>query len=145
MNRDKQEKMKGAFMDTLRQIAESQPFARLLDITIVQASNEKVIGELKVREALCTAGGTLHGGVMMSFADILGATGAWFAMPEGAKGTTTIDSNTSMMSSPAAGSLITGISTPVKNGRRLSIWQTELMDETGRKVAITRQTQLVLT
>ena len=131
-------------MQDLQQIAEAQPFARTLGVKIIEASAEKVVGELQVREQICTSTGTLHGGAMMSFADILGATGAWFALPEGAKGTTTIDSNTSMLSSPALGSTVTGISQPIKNGKRLAIWQTELTDQTGRKVAVIRQTQLVL-
>lgn len=131
-------------MDNLQQIAQAQPYARLLGIKILEASDQRVVGELVVREDLCTSNGTLHGGAMMSFADVLGATGAWLALPEGAEGTTTIDSNTSMLSGPKTGSVITGVSTPIKNGRRLAIWQTELTDQTGKKVAIIRQTQLVL-
>ena len=132
-------------MSDLKQIAEAQPYARLLGVKIIEASAERVVGELEVRAEICTSTGTLHGGAMMSFADVLGATGAWFALPEGAKGTTTVDSNTSMMSSPAAGAVVTGVSTPIKNGRRLAIWQTELTDQNGKKVAVVRQTQLVLT
>ncbi|MEM8615567.1 MAG: PaaI family thioesterase [Pseudomonadota bacterium] len=131
-------------MDSLTKIAEAQPYARLLGVKIIEASAERVVGELLVRNDLCTSTGTLHGGVMMGFCDILGATGAWFALPDGANGTTTVESNTSMMSSPKDGTLITGISTPIKIGRRLSIWQTEVTDPDGRKVCLVRQTQLVL-
>ena len=111
-------------MDPLAQIAEAQPYSKLLGIKLLEASKDKVVGELFVREELCTAGGTMHGGCMMSFCDVLGATGAWLAIPDGAKGTTTIDSNTSFLSGPPAGTLVTGVSTPVRIGRRLSVWQT---------------------
>ena len=80
----------------------------------------------------------------MSFCDVLGATGAWLAIPEGANGTTTIDSNTSFLSGPPAGTLVTGVSTPVRIGRRLSVWQTEVTDPNGKKVCLVTQTQLVL-
>lgn len=128
----------------LANIAEAQPYARLLGVKLVEASAERVVGELFIKDELCTSTGTLHGGVMMGFCDILGATGAWLALPEGANGTTTIESNTSMMSGPKAGLLITGVSTPIKVGRRLSIWQTEVTDSGGKQVCLVRQTQLVL-
>lgn len=131
-------------MDPLARIAEAQPYAKLLGVKLLEASKERVVGELLVREELCTAGGTMHGGCMMSFCDILGATGAWLAIPEGAKGTTTIDSNTSFLSGPPAGTLVTGVSTPVRIGRRLSVWQTEVTDPHGKKVCLVTQTQLVL-
>lgn len=132
-------------MDPLAQIAEAQPYARLLGLKLLEASKDKVVGELLVREDLCTAGGTMHGGCMMSFCDVLGATGAWLAIPEGAKGTTTIDSNTSFLSGPPAGTLVTGVSRPVRIGRRLSVWQTLVTDPDGKKVCLVTQTQLVLT
>ena len=132
-------------MDPLAQIAEAQPYSRLLGVKLLEASKERVVGELLIREDLCTAGGTMHGGCMMSFCDILGATGAWLAIPEGAKGTTTIDSNTSFLSGPPAGTLVTGVATPVRIGRRLSVWQTEVTDPNGKKVCLVTQTQLVLT
>ena len=131
-------------MDPLVQIAEAQPYAKLLGIKILEASKEKVVGELRVRDDLCTAGGTMHGGAMMSFCDVLGATGAWLAIPEGAKGTTTIESNTAFLSGPDAGSVVTGVSTPVRIGRRVSVWQTEVTDQNGKKVCLVTQTQLVL-
>ena len=131
-------------MDPLVQIAEAQPYSKLLGIKILEASKERVVGELLIREELCTSGGTMHGGCMMSFCDVLGATGAWLAIPEGANGTTTIDSNTSFLSGPPAGTLVTGVSTPVRIGRRLSVWQTEVTDPNGKKVCLVTQTQLVL-
>ena len=133
-----------ARMDPLAQIAESQPYSKLLGIKLLEATKDKVVGELLIREDLCTAGGTMHGGCMMSFCDVLGATGAWLAIPEGAKGTTTIDSNTSFLSGPPAGTLVTGVSLPVRIGRRLSVWQTEVTDPAGKKVCLVTQTQLVL-
>lgn len=131
-------------MDPLAQIAEAQPYSNLLGIKLLEATKEKVVGELLVRDELCTAGGTMHGGCMMSFCDVLGATGAWLAIPDGANGTTTIESNTAFLSGPRAGTLVTGVSTPIRIGRRLSVWQTEVTDPNGKKVCLVTQTQLVL-
>ncbi len=131
-------------MNDLARLSEAQPFARLLGIKILEASAERVEGELLIREELCTTSGTMHGGCMMSFCDVLGATGAWFSLPEGAKGTTTIESNTAFLSGPPAGTLVTGVSTPVRNGKRLAVWQTVVTDPEGKKVCLVTQTQLVL-
>jgi 1,4-dihydroxy-2-naphthoyl-CoA hydrolase len=131
-------------MNHIDTIMAAQPFAGFLGMKITEASKERVVGELVVREELCTTGGTMHGGVMMGFCDVLGGSGAWIALPEGANGTTTVDSNTSFLSAPKVGVHITGVCTPVRIGRRVSVWQTDVTDETGKKVCLVTQTQLVL-
>jgi uncharacterized protein (TIGR00369 family) len=62
---------------------------------------------------LCTAGGTLHGGAIMAFADSLGAIGASSSLPEGAAGTTTLESKTNFLGGAKAGTTVTGEATPV--------------------------------
>src|SRR5262249_7574934 len=78
-------------------IADMMPFAKLMGVTILEASAERVIGEIAVREELCTTGRILHGGAAMAFADTLGGVGAFLALPEGAKATTTIGSETTFL------------------------------------------------
>jgi uncharacterized protein (TIGR00369 family) len=65
-------------------------------------------------------------------------------LPEGAGGTTTVESKTNFLSAAPAGQRVTGVATPVSLGRRLSVWQTEIVREDGRKVALVTQTQMVL-
>ena len=67
-------------------------FSDLIGLTLVQAEPDRVVATLRVRPDLCTAGGILHGGAIMAFADALGAIGAFLTLPQGAKGTTTIES-----------------------------------------------------
>lgn len=47
------------------------PFADLLGIRIVDASPDKVTGELIVRDDLCTIPAVLHGGAAMALADTM--------------------------------------------------------------------------
>ena len=89
-------------------------------------------------------GGILHGGAIMAFADTLGAIGAFLNLPEGAQGTTTIESKTNFLSPAKEGSLVKAETTPVNIGRRLSVWQTRISREDGKAVALVTQTQLVL-
>jgi len=125
-------------------LADSMPFSRLMGVEIISASKDEIKGEIQVRDDLCTTGSIMHGGAIMAFADALGAIGAFMSLPETAKGTTTIESKTNFLGVAPLGRKIVGITTPVKTGARLSVWQTDMRLEDGRKVAIVTQTQLVL-
>ena len=120
------------------------PFAQNLGIEIVEASATRVVGKLLVRPELCTTGGTLHGGAVMSFADSLGAIGAFLSLPEGAKTTTTLESKTNFLSAAKAGTTVTGEATPVHSGKRTGVWQTKITGEDGKAIALVIQTQMVL-
>ena len=58
------------------------PFARSLGMRIDEADADHAVGRLPWREELCTSGGILHGGALMSFADTLGAGVTFFGLPE---------------------------------------------------------------
>lgn len=124
--------------------ANAMPFSKLMGVEITQVSPEMVEGTLLVREDLCTVGGNIHGGAIMAFADALGAVGAVTALPDGAGGTTTIESKTNFLSAAKQGTVITGRTSPLSVGRRLSVWQTEIFRDDGKRVAVVTQTQLVL-
>src|SRR5947207_7959955 len=90
-------------IDTLARInQEMLPFAELLGITFVEASPDKIVAEMTVRDDLCTRPAVLHGGAIMAFADTLGAAGTIVNLPEGA-GTTTIESKTNFVSPAPVG------------------------------------------
>ena len=80
----------------------------------------------------------------MAFADSLGAIGAFLTLPDGAGGTTTIESTTKFLGAAPAGSKLIGETEPVKVGRKVSVWQTRIRTEEGRDVALVTQTQLTL-
>jgi uncharacterized protein (TIGR00369 family) len=120
------------------------PFAKTMGIEIVEASPERVVGKLLVRPELCTTGGTLHGGAAMALADSLGAIGAYLSLPEGAKGTTTLESKTNFLGAAKAGTMVSAEATPVHSGKRTGVWQTKITAEDGKAVALVIQTQLVL-
>lgn len=131
-------------MDGLERLKQSPlPFAELLGIRFLSASAERVTAELLVRDDLCTRPAVLHGGAIMAFADTLGAAATILNLAEGA-GTTTIESKTNFLSSVRAGAKVIGESTPVHRGRRTMVWQTRVISEEGRLVALVTQTQMVL-
>ena len=131
-------------MDPLVRINETRlPFAELLGIEFVDASPDKIVAEMTVRDDLCTVPAVLHGGAVMAFADTLGAVGTILNLPQGA-GTTTIESKTNFVAPAPVGTRVIGEATPIHRGRRTMIWQTRIATREGRLVALVTQTQLVL-
>lgn len=124
--------------------ADTMPFAKLMGVVITEASAERVIGELVVRDDLCTAGGIMHGGAIMAFADSLGGVAGFLALPAGALGTTTIESKTNFLGAAKVGVTVRAETTPVHRGKRSSVWQTRLTTADGKPVALVLQTQMAL-
>jgi uncharacterized protein (TIGR00369 family) len=118
-------------------------FPELLGIRFVEATPERVIAELTVRDELCTVPGIMHGGALMAFADTLGAAGTVMNLPPGA-GTTTIESKTNFFAAAPTGAVVRGASTPLHRGRRTMVWQTTVTLPDGKLVAMITQTQMVL-
>jgi len=125
-------------------LADTMPFSKLMGVQVTEASAERVVGELLVRDDLCTAGGILHGGAAMAFADALGAVGASLALPEGAIGTTTLESKTNFLGAAKAGVTVRGETTAIHRGKQTSVWQTKISTIEGKPVALVTQTQMVL-
>ncbi|ODT84303.1 MULTISPECIES: PaaI family thioesterase [unclassified Phenylobacterium] len=119
------------------------PFSDLMGVEIVERDKTRVVGRLTVREDLCTAGGILHGGAFMAFADALGAIGGFLNLPPGAR-TTTLESKTNFLGSAKVGTTVTGEAAPLHIGRRSSVWQTRITNEDGKLLALVLQTQMTV-
>jgi 1,4-dihydroxy-2-naphthoyl-CoA hydrolase len=115
----------------------------LLGIRFVEATTDRLVAELLIRSDLTTVGGRLHGGTIMALADTVGATATFLNLPPGAA-TTTIESKTNFFAAGTAG-VVRAEATPLHRGRRTQVWQTRVSDASGRLLAVTIQTQMVLT
>lgn len=121
------------------------PFAKLMGVRFVSISKDEVVAELLVRPDLCTAPmPILHGGAAMALADTAGAVATFLNLPEGAKGTTAIESKTNCLSPVQSRSLVRAATTPVHRGGKTQVWQTRITREDGMLVALVTQTQMVL-
>ncbi len=124
--------------------ADMMPFSKLMGVIVTEATPDIVKGEMEVRPDLCTAGGILHGGAAMAFADALGGIGAYLTLPPGATGTTTIESKTNFLAAAKAGVKVYGEAMPVSLGQKISVWQTSIRREDGKQIALVTQSQFVL-
>ena len=119
------------------------PFTKTLGISVMTYTAEEVRARLAWDARLCTAGGVLHGGVLMSLADSTGAACAFLNLPAGASGTTTVESKTNFLRAVREGH-VDGRSRPLHVGRTLLVIETDLLDDRSRLVARVMQSQLVL-
>jgi len=118
-------------------------FPEVLRMRFVEASPERVVAELTVRDDLCTVPGIMHGGAIMAFADTLGGTATALNLPPGA-GTSTIESKTNFFAPARTGETVRGECTPLHRGKRTMVWQTRVTGPDGRLLALVTQTQMVL-
>jgi 1,4-dihydroxy-2-naphthoyl-CoA hydrolase len=119
------------------------PLAATLGLRVAEASAQEVRLELDWREELSTAGGVLHGGALMALADTAGAVCAYLNLPEGAAGTTTVESKTNLLAAVRGGT-VAASATPLHVGSSLIVVETALRRDDDRLAAKTIQTQAVL-
>lgn len=129
-------------MEPSQDLVALMPYAVGLGIHLDQASADHVVGSMPWRADLCTAGGILHGGALMSLADSVGALCAFLNLPTGAN-TSTIESKTNFLRGVRQGKA-TASARPVHVGGSTIVVQTEIRDDQERLVALVTQTQVVL-
>ncbi len=119
------------------------PFTATLGITQISATRQEIKARLDWSESLCTTGGAMHGGALMALADSTGGLCAFLNLPNGATGTTTIESKTNFLRGVSTG-WVEATSCPLHVGRTVVVVETNLTDSAGRLVARVTQTQLVM-
>jgi uncharacterized protein (TIGR00369 family) len=121
----------------------TMPFAAAIGMELIHTRADEVRGRLAWSPDLCTAAGILHGGVLMSLGDTVGAVCAFLNLPQGAT-TGTLESKTNFFRAVREGT-VDAIAHPLHVGRSSIVVQTDLLDAAGRRVAQVTQTQAVLT
>jgi uncharacterized protein (TIGR00369 family) len=124
-------------------IRTAMPLCAALGMRATAADPAEVRVEIDWAPELCTTGDVLHGGVVMALADSAGATCAYLNLPDGAVGTTTIESKTNFLGAVRAGTA-TAAATPLHVGGATIVIETVVSDDRGRAVAKVTQTQMVL-
>jgi uncharacterized protein (TIGR00369 family) len=121
----------------------SMPFAVAAGVEIESATRDEVRGGLDWSPDRCTIGGALHGGVLMTLADSLGAVCAFLNLPDGAV-TSTIESKTNFFRGVREGR-VEATATPLHVGHSTIVVQTDVRDAAGKRAALVTQTQAVIT
>ena len=120
----------------------NHPVAKFLGVRIVSATRKRVIAEMQITPAHINRSGRVGGGLIMAFADIVGARGTHANLRAGAR-TTTIESKTNFFAS-GTGPVMIAVSIPLHIGRTTMVWQTTISNADKKQVAIVTQTQIVI-
>jgi uncharacterized protein (TIGR00369 family) len=122
---------------------QAMPCTAVLGIEHVSNSKTESRARIAWDPSRCTTAGVLHGGLLMALADSVGATVAFLNLPEGAAGTTTIESKTNFLRGVREG-WVEAVARPLHVGRTTIVVDTELRDANGKLIARVTQTQAVL-
>ena len=113
-----------------------------LGIVITEAGDDYVRGTMPVDERTIQPLGLLHGGATAALIETLGSVaGAWAVDEE--HYCVGVEINANHIRSARSGT-VTGTATAVNAGRRIQVWQVEVVDEAGRLVSTGRLTLAVL-
>jgi 1,4-dihydroxy-2-naphthoyl-CoA hydrolase len=109
-----------------------------LGIRQLEASPDLVVLEMNVGPAVHQPMGLLHGGASAVIAESAASIGAYLNCEEGqfAVGT---DLNISHLRARRTGT-VKATATPIRKGRSVHVWNIEMTDENGGKVAVARCT-----
>jgi len=115
----------------------------LIGIDVEEIETGRVRMRLRLRDELLAPNGYLHAGTVVALADSSCGYGCIASLPEGATGFTTIELKTNFLGTALEGTLSCE-STLVHGGRTTQVWDATVTDETGKKLALFRCTQLLL-
>lgn len=128
--------------ETTELIHQTMPLCRTLGVVARAFEPEEVRLSIDWSPELCTSNGVLHGGVLMALADSAGAGIAVLNLPDGATGTSTIESKTNFLGAVTEGT-VEAVARPLHRGGTTIVVETEIrLGE--RLVAKVTQTQAVL-
>lgn len=109
------------------------PFDDLMGTVVVESGPDRVVASLTVTENLHQPGGIVHGGVYCTLVETVTSLGAnaWLGDRGVAVGTS---NHTDFLRATRSGTLHT-VGTPLQRGRTLQLWQADITDEHGNRVA----------
>lgn len=109
-----------------------------LGIEVQEVSSQRIVATMPVA-GNTQPYGLLHGGASVALAETLGSIGSGLhAYPNAAA--VGVDINATHHRGPRAGSVVTGVATPVHLGRTMATYDVVITDERGKRVCTARIT-----
>jgi len=96
-----------------------------LGIELVEITDERVRGRMRVDRRHLHPMGYVHGGAWVAFADTVAAWGTLRHLPEG-RGFTTVELKINVLASAGEGDELTATGEPLHVGSRTHVWQVQV-------------------
>lgn len=116
--------------------------SRALGVKLVSVGRKRLRATMRIKPLHINNAGRVNGGVLMAYADVVGAA-ATIANLEPGERTSTLESKTNFFAA-GMGPVLTATSDLLHAGRTTMVWQTTIRNKDGTRVAIVTQTQIRL-
>jgi 1,4-dihydroxy-2-naphthoyl-CoA hydrolase len=114
-----------------------------LGIEITEIGEDFLRGTMPVDPRTRQTMGLLHGGASVTLSETLGSIAGSMVLDISKQSCVGLEINANHLRAARSG-LVTGTARPVNIGRTVQVWQTEIVDETGKPICISRLTLYVL-
>ncbi len=116
----------------------------LIGVEILEAEEGRLASRLELRDELLAPNGYLHAATIIALADTSCGYGCFVNLPEGAEGFTTVELKSNFLGTKREG-VLGCEATLAHGGRTTQVWDATVTDEeSGKKLALFRCTQMIL-
>src|ERR671917_2497603 len=116
----------------------------LIGLEVTEAEEGRLSSRLELRDELLAPNGYLHAATVVALADTSCGYGCFVNLPEGAEGFTTVELKSNFLGTKREG-VISCEAILVHGGRATQVWDATVADdESGKKLALFRCTQMIL-
>lgn len=110
-----------------------------IGIKFLEIGDDYLKAHMPVDEKTKQAFGILHGGASCVLSETLGSVAAWMCIDPTKERAVGIEINANHLR-PASEGLVTGICKPIRVGKSLHVWNTEIFGENGKMACTSRLT-----
>ncbi len=113
-----------------------------LGIEIVEVGSDFIKSKMPVDHRTRQPMGLLHGGASVVLSESVGSMASWLVTADQTKNIVGIEVNANHLKSAKSG-FVLGITKPIRIGRTLHVWNTEIYDEDDNLLCVSRLTVMV--
>jgi len=114
-----------------------------LGIEIIEIGEDYIKSKMPVDHRTRQPMGLLHGGASVVLSESVGSMASWLVVADAKKSIVGIEINANHLKSASIGHVF-GHTRPIKIGKTLQVWSTEIFDESGELICVSRLTTLVM-
>ena len=114
-----------------------------LGIKVIELGEDYLVGTMPVDNRTKQPFGILHGGASVALAETLASYGGYLTVDPEKYHVVGVEINANHLKMAKEGN-VTGKCTPIKRGKSTQVWQTEITNDNGELVCISRITLMVL-
>lgn len=118
--------------------------ADTLGLTYEHVSRSEMRAIMPVNENTIQPMGLLHGGASVALAETLSSIGGYLSLKDENKIVVGLEINANHIRPARSGQKVTGTSKPIHRGRQTQVWETKIINESGKLVCISRCTLAVV-